>query len=76
LWLNGYASLLLKLDLQLGISDHQGSAADVAMCAMLEIERNVHLKELGWRLLLQVHLLFFIYIFIIQCILADNFITS
>jgi hypothetical protein len=46
--------LLLKLDLQLGISDHQGSAADVAMCAMLEIERNVHLKELGWRLLLQV----------------------
>ncbi|PNT66686.1 hypothetical protein BRADI_3g15620v3 [Brachypodium distachyon] len=33
----------------------QGSAADVAMCAMLEIERNVRLKELGWRLLLQVH---------------------
>ncbi|KAF9624729.1 hypothetical protein IFM89_013267 [Coptis chinensis] len=33
----------------------QGSAADVAMCAMLEICRNAHLKELGWRLLLQVH---------------------
>ncbi|XP_057464463.1 DNA polymerase I A, chloroplastic/mitochondrial-like [Actinidia eriantha] len=33
----------------------QGSAADVAMCAMLEISKNAHLKELGWRLLLQVH---------------------
>ncbi|XP_057856787.2 DNA polymerase I B, chloroplastic/mitochondrial isoform X2 [Cryptomeria japonica] len=33
----------------------QGSAADVAMCAMLEIARNVRLKELGWTLLLQVH---------------------
>ncbi|CAN1768174.1 DNA polymerase I B, chloroplastic/mitochondrial [Linum perenne] len=33
----------------------QGSAADVAMCAMLEISRNEGLKELGWRLLLQVH---------------------
>ncbi|XP_051209078.1 DNA polymerase I A, chloroplastic isoform X2 [Lolium perenne] len=33
----------------------QGGAADVAMCAMLEIERNALLKELGWRLLLQVH---------------------
>lgn len=33
----------------------QGSAADVAMCAMLEIDRNTQLKELGWRLLLQVH---------------------
>ncbi|XP_064981508.1 DNA polymerase I A, chloroplastic-like isoform X1 [Musa acuminata AAA Group] len=33
----------------------QGSAADVAMCAMLEIDRNIRLKELGWRLLLQVH---------------------
>ncbi|KAL5721700.1 DNA-directed DNA polymerase [Ranunculus cassubicifolius] len=33
----------------------QGSAADVAMCGMLEIERNKRLKELGWRLLLQVH---------------------
>ncbi|XP_058220038.1 DNA polymerase I A, chloroplastic/mitochondrial-like [Rhododendron vialii] len=33
----------------------QGSAADVAMCAMLEILKNLRLKELGWRLLLQVH---------------------
>ncbi|XAR67464.1 DNA-directed DNA polymerase [Bertholletia excelsa] len=33
----------------------QGSAADVAMCAMLEISENVRLKELGWMLLLQVH---------------------
>ncbi|CAL4893473.1 unnamed protein product [Urochloa decumbens] len=33
----------------------QGSAADVVMCAMLEIERNARLKDLGWRLLLQVH---------------------
>ncbi|XP_042394575.1 DNA polymerase I A, chloroplastic-like isoform X3 [Zingiber officinale] len=33
----------------------QGSAADVTMCAMLEIEQKVQLKELGWKLLLQVH---------------------
>ncbi|CAN8268931.1 unnamed protein product [Cochlearia groenlandica] len=33
----------------------QGSAADVAMCAMLEISTNQSLKELGWKLLLQVH---------------------
>ncbi|PPD68015.1 hypothetical protein GOBAR_DD35106 [Gossypium barbadense] len=33
----------------------QGSAADVAMCAMLQISKNERLKELGWRLLLQVH---------------------
>ena len=26
------------------------------MCAMLEINRNVQLQELGWRLLLQVRL--------------------
>lgn len=32
----------------------QGSAADVAMCAMLEITRNKRLKELGWKLILQV----------------------
>ncbi|RWV80573.1 hypothetical protein GW17_00058133, partial [Ensete ventricosum] len=25
------------------------------MCAMLEIDRNILLKEIGWRLLLQVH---------------------
>ncbi|XP_024528617.1 DNA polymerase I A, chloroplastic/mitochondrial [Selaginella moellendorffii] len=33
----------------------QGSAADVAMCAMLEIDRNSRLRELGWKLILQVH---------------------
>ncbi|KAL8260641.1 hypothetical protein R6Q59_028594 [Mikania micrantha] len=33
----------------------QGSAADVAMCAMLELSKNVRLGELGWKLLLQVH---------------------
>ncbi|GAB2243457.1 hypothetical protein Droror1_Dr00020232 [Drosera rotundifolia] len=33
----------------------QGSAADVAMCAMLEISKNQRLKDLGWKLLLQVH---------------------
>ncbi|KAF5478875.1 hypothetical protein F2P56_005401 [Juglans regia] len=33
----------------------QGSAADVAMCAMLEITKNARLNELGWKLLLQVH---------------------
>lgn len=33
----------------------QGSAADVAMCAMLEISKNARLKQLGWKLLLQVH---------------------
>ncbi|KAK3189169.1 hypothetical protein Dsin_028730 [Dipteronia sinensis] len=33
----------------------QGSAADVVMCAMLEISKNARLKELGWILLLQVH---------------------
>ncbi|RWV97598.1 hypothetical protein GW17_00039603 [Ensete ventricosum] len=25
------------------------------MCAMLEIDRNIRLKELGWKLILQVH---------------------
>lgn len=33
----------------------QGSAADVATAAMLEIMRCQELKDLGWRLLLQVH---------------------
>ncbi|GAU12408.1 hypothetical protein TSUD_253600 [Trifolium subterraneum] len=33
----------------------QGSAADVAMCAMIQISNNKQLKELGWKLLLQVH---------------------
>ena len=39
----------------------QGSAADVAMCAMLEISKNKQLKQLGWKLLLQVKLVFSIY---------------
>ncbi|GMH39050.1 hypothetical protein BSKO_06948 [Bryopsis sp. KO-2023] len=33
----------------------QGSAADIATAAMLCIEENERLKELGWKLLLQVH---------------------
>ena len=33
----------------------QGSAADVATAAMLRISRCEELRELGWRLLLQVH---------------------
>ncbi len=32
----------------------QGSAADVATAAMIQISRNERLKELGWKLLLQV----------------------
>lgn len=37
----------------------QGSAADVAMCAMLEIAKNACLKQLGWKLLLQVMFMLF-----------------
>ena len=33
----------------------QGSAADVATAAMLRIDANERLRELGWQLLLQVH---------------------
>ena len=33
----------------------QGSAADIAAAAMLAINRNARLTELGWRLLLQIH---------------------
>ena len=33
----------------------QGGAADIAMLAMLELRRSTRLKELGWRLLMQVH---------------------
>lgn len=39
----------------------QGSAADVAMCAMLEIVKNARLKELGWQLLLQVMSMIFFF---------------
>ena len=33
----------------------QGGAADIAMLAMLELTRNQELKDMGWRLLMQVH---------------------
>lgn len=33
----------------------QGGAADVAMLAMLQLQRNAPLAEAGWRLLMQVH---------------------
>jgi DNA polymerase I len=33
----------------------QGSAADVATAAMIRINKNQRLRELGWKLLLQVH---------------------
>jgi DNA polymerase-1 len=33
----------------------QGSAADVATAAMLRINADQRLKEMGWKLLLQVH---------------------
>lgn len=33
----------------------QGGAADIAMLAMLELNKNARLKEMGWKLLMQVH---------------------
>ena len=33
----------------------QGSAADVVMMAMLKLWRSESLKDMGWRLLLQIH---------------------
>ena len=33
----------------------QGGAADIAMLAMLELERSEELRDMGWRLLMQVH---------------------
>lgn len=33
----------------------QGGAADVVMMAMLKASRNQRLKELGWKMLLQIH---------------------
>ena len=33
----------------------QGGAADIAMLAMLELSRNQKLKDMGWKLLMQVH---------------------
>jgi DNA polymerase I-like protein with 3'-5' exonuclease and polymerase domains len=36
----------------------QGGAADIAMAAMIKLVRNEKLKSMGWKLLLQVMLLF------------------
>jgi DNA polymerase I len=36
----------------------QGGAADIAMAAMIKLVRNEKLKRMGWKLLLQVTLLF------------------
>jgi DNA polymerase I len=33
----------------------QGGAADIIMASMIKIARNQRLKELGWKLLMQVH---------------------
>lgn len=33
----------------------QGGAADVVMAGMLKLHHNVRLRELGWRILLQIH---------------------
>ena len=33
----------------------QGGAADIAMLAMLSLQKSAPLKEMGWRLLMQVH---------------------
>jgi DNA polymerase-1 len=33
----------------------QGGAADIVIASMVKIARNKRLKELGWKLLLQIH---------------------
>ena len=33
----------------------QGGAADIVIAAMVKIHKNKELKDLGWKLLLQVH---------------------
>ena len=33
----------------------QGGAADIVMMAMLKIEKDTRLKEIGYKLLLQIH---------------------
>jgi DNA polymerase I len=33
----------------------QGGAADIVIAAMIKIARNARLKELGWKLLMQIH---------------------
>ena len=33
----------------------QGGAADIVIAAMIKIANNKRLKELGWKLLMQIH---------------------
>ena len=33
----------------------QGGAADIVIASMVKISKNQRLKELGWKLLLQIH---------------------
>jgi len=33
----------------------QGGAADIVIAGMVKISRNQRLKELGWKLLMQIH---------------------
>jgi DNA polymerase-1 len=33
----------------------QGGAADIVIASMVKISRNQKLKELGWKLLMQIH---------------------
>lgn len=33
----------------------QGGAADIVIASMVKISRNQRLKELGWKLLMQIH---------------------
>jgi len=33
----------------------QGGAADIVIASMAKISRNQRLKELGWKLLMQIH---------------------
>jgi len=33
----------------------QGGAADIVIAAMIKISRNKRLKDLGWKLLMQIH---------------------
>ena len=33
----------------------QGGAADIVIAAMIKIAKNERLKELGWKLLMQIH---------------------
>jgi hypothetical protein len=55
-WLLSIATRCWKISfvLKLFSFNTTGTAADVAMCAMLGIDRNTRLKELGWTLLMRV----------------------